>query len=398
MTGPDTSIDLRLNPRVIAAPAAGAVRAELARLGFAGDVRDLAPPRMETLAVVLEGLSAAEAYDLRARWAACGAAVLVAGDPFASAPVPAVVTATREQFEKGAAACAGFGPGEALARAVRAFDAVPAPVAGLEFGTKTHVMGILNVTPDSFSDGGRFADPAAAVAQGERLAGEGAALLDIGGESTRPGAEPVGAEEETRRVVPVIRELAKRVKVPLSVDTAKAAVARAALDAGAALVNDVTGLRGDAGMASLVAERGVPVVVMHIRGTPRTMQANPSYRDVVGEICGWLRESVEIARNAGVAAGRIVVDPGIGFGKTVEHNLEILHRLREFRTLGRPLLLGVSRKSFLGKLTGLEVDRRAGVSAAAGVWSALSGADFLRAHDVRETVDALKIVDAVRTG
>ena len=387
--------EIRLNPRVVAATSAASLRAELSRLGFPGDVRDLAPPRLAGMAVAIENLAPAEAFELRARWAAGGGEVLIAGDPFSAAAVPAVVTGSREQFEK---ALAGSGAAAVLARAVRLFHAIPAPVAGLEFGRRTHLMGIVNVTPDSFSDGGKFESAAAAIAQGERLAQAGASILDVGGESTRPGAEPVGAEEEKRRVLPVVAALAKKLRVPVSIDTTKAEVARAALDAGAAMVNDISGLRFDAAMAPLVAERGAPAVVMHMKGTPRTMQQGPQYRDPVAEICAWLRESLEAASRAGIPEDRLIVDPGIGFGKTMEHNLEILARLREFRTLGRPILVGVSRKSFLGKLTGLDAPARALPSAGAAAWCIAQGADILRVHDVEETESVRKVVDAIARG
>jgi dihydropteroate synthase len=388
-----TPDETRLNPRVVAAASTASLKAELSRLGFPGDVRDLAPARLARVAVAIENLAPAEAFELRARWAAGGGEVLIAGDPFSMASVPALVTGTREQFEKSTA-----GIESVLSRAVRLFHAIPAPVGGLEFGRRTHLMGIVNVTPDSFSDGGKFATADAAVAQGEKLVAAGASILDVGGESTRPGAEPVGAEEEKRRVLPVVAALAKKLKVPLSIDTTKAEVARAALDAGAAMVNDISGLRGDPGMAALVAERGVPAVVMHMKGTPRTMQQSPKYSDPVAEICGWLRESLAAAGKAGIPEEKLIVDPGIGFGKTMEHNLEILARLREFRTLGRPLLVGVSRKSFLGKLTGLEAPDRALPSAGAAAWCIAQGADILRVHDVEETETVRIVVDAIARG
>lgn len=259
-------------------------------------------------------------------------------------------------------------------------------------------MGVVNVTPDSFSDGGKFAAPEAAIAHGERLAAAGATILDVGGESTRPGAEPVGAEEEKRRVLPVIEALAKRLHVPVSIDTTKAEVARAALDAGAAIVNDISGLRFDEGMAPLVAKRGVPAVVMHIRGTPRTMQQSPQYRDPVAEICAWLRESLAIAARAGIAEDRLIIDPGIGFGKALEHNLEILGRLREFRTLGRPVLVGVSRKAFIGKLSGMPAESRAIPSAGTAGWCIAQGADAVRVHDVEETESIRKVLDSIMRG
>ncbi|MEK7470315.1 MAG: dihydropteroate synthase [Planctomycetota bacterium] len=385
-----TPDEIRLNPRVVAAASTASLKAELSRLGFPGDVRDLAPARLARIAVAIENLVPAEAFELRARWAAGGGEVLIAGDPFSTAAVPAVVTGTREQFEK-----SRTGLEAVLANAVRLFHSTPAAVGGLDFGRRTHLMGIVNVTPDSFSDGGKFASAEAAIAQGERLVQAGASVLDIGGESTRPGAEPVGAEEEKRRVLPVVAALAKRVRVPVSIDTTKAGVARAALDAGAAMVNDISGLRGDAAMAALVAERGVPAAVMHMKGTPRTMQQAPQYRDPVAEICAWLRESLAAAARAGIPEERLIVDPGIGFGKAMEHNLEILARLREFRTMGRPLLVGVSRKSFLGKLTGLEAPDRSLPSSGAAAWCIAQGADILRVHDVQETETVRKVIDAI---
>src|SRR5688500_18508416 len=217
------------------------------------------------------------------------------------------------------------------------------------------LMGIVNVTPDSFSDAGLFLDPDAAIEHGLRLADEGADILDVGGESTRPGAEPVPEHEELDRVIPVIEGIrAANETVRISIDTSKAAVAAAALDAGAAYVNDVTALRGDPDMAPLVAERGVDVCLMHMLGTPRTMQAEARYDDVVADVKAFLAERIEAATAEGIARERIEIDPGIGFAKTIDHNLELLHRLRELTELGRPLVLGTSRKSFLGKITGRE--------------------------------------------
>lgn len=255
-------------------------------------------------------------------------------------------------------------------------------------------MGVVNVTPDSFSDGGLYLDPAAALAHGEELVAAGATILDVGGESTRPGAEPVPAEEELRRVVPVVKALAE-VGARTSVDTSKAAVAGAALDAGATIVNDVTALRGDAEMAALCAERGATVVLMHMRGTPRTMQADPTYADVVAEVGEFLAQRVEAAQAAGIDAERIWLDPGIGFGKTAEHNLELLCRLGELRELGRPLVVGTSRKSFIGRLDGSAADQRLGGTIASSVLAAFAGADVLRVHDVAELAEAMKLAAAV---
>jgi dihydropteroate synthase len=254
-------------------------------------------------------------------------------------------------------------------------------------------MGVVNVTPDSFSDGGRYLDAGAAIRHGEKLLRDGAGILDIGGESTRPGAEPVGEAEELRRVVPVVEALAGR--GVLSIDTSKAVVAEAAIDAGASIVNDVTALQGDPEMAGLCAERGVGVVLMHMPGDPRTMQDDPRYDDVVDDIKGFLVERVEFAVAAGIAEKRVWVDPGIGFGKTLEHNLELLRRLGELRELGRPLVIGASRKSFIGKVDGSSVEDRIGGSLASAVVAAAEGADVLRVHDVAETAQALAVTKAV---
>lgn len=255
-------------------------------------------------------------------------------------------------------------------------------------------MGVVNVTPDSFSDGGLYLDAEAAIEHGRELAEQGAEILDVGGESTRPGAEAVTTEEELRRVEPVVAGLAGA-DAQVSVDTSKAAVAAAALDAGAAIVNDVTALRGDPEMAGLCAERGAGVVLMHMRGDPRTMQDEPRYEDVVDEVKGFLAERVEAAVAAGIAAERIWLDPGIGFGKTAVHNLELLRRLGELGELGRPLVVGTSRKSFIGRADGSPVDDRLGGTIASSVLAAAEGAEVLRVHDVAEVHQALVLADAV---
>jgi dihydropteroate synthase len=252
-------------------------------------------------------------------------------------------------------------------------------------------MGVLNVTPDSFSDGGSFLEPSAAVAHAVQMAADGADLIDVGGESTRPGAEPVPADEELRRVVPVLERIADSVRTPRSIDTSKAVVARAAIAAGASFVNDVTALRGDPETAAVVAESGVEVCLVHMRGEPRSMQDDPRYGDVVSEVKAFLEERLAHAVAEGVPEERIWLDPGIGFGKTLEHNLELLRRLGEIAQIGRPLVVGASRKRFLGALTGRrEADRLAG-SLAAAVVAFERGASMLRVHDVPETRDALAV-------
>jgi dihydropteroate synthase len=259
------------------------------------------------------------------------------------------------------------------------------------------LMGVVNVTPDSFSDGGLFLDPERAIAHGRRLAAEGADLLDVGGESTRPGAEAVDAEVELERTAPVVAELAGDggLGIPVSIDTSKTAVAAAALDRGAAIVNDVTALRGDPALAGLCAERDCEVVLMHMQGSPRTMQADPSYDDVVDDVRAFLAERIEAAVGAGIDERRIWVDPGIGFGKTVEHNLELLRRLDELGELGRPIVIGTSRKRFLGAITGREVGERLGATVASNALALAAGADVFRVHDVaaaRQALDAAAVI------
>jgi dihydropteroate synthase len=268
----------------------------------------------------------------------------------------------------------------------------------IDMARRTAVMGIVNVTPDSFSDGGKFFDADMAAAHGVRLEEEGADVVDVGGESTRPGAEPVPAEEEIRRVVPVIRKLRAKIKIPISIDTVKSEVARAALDAGADIVNDVSALRVDAAMAALVAREVVPIILMHMQGTPRTMQQNPAYADVVSEVAGFLKERSDYAARCGIAEENTIIDPGIGFGKNLEHNLALLHGLPALAALGLPLLVGASRKAFIGRLLDVGAEERLEGSLAAAVAAALAGANMIRVHDVKEAVRALCIADAVRFG
>jgi dihydropteroate synthase len=258
-------------------------------------------------------------------------------------------------------------------------------------------MGILNVTPDSFSDGGRFFARECAVDQALRMAEEGADIIDIGGESSRPGAHPVALEEELRRVVPVLQALVKQTEVVLSVDTMKAKVAEAALGEGAEMVNDISALRADPDMAPLVAKAAVPVVLMHMRGNPQTMQEGVCYRDLMGEILAFLSERIEWARAAGVAENRMIVDPGIGFGKSVARdNFTILRNLGELRCLGRPLLVGPSRKAFLGALLNLPVEEREEATAAAVAAAVLHGANIVRVHEVKKMKRVVEVAQAIR--
>jgi dihydropteroate synthase len=277
-------------------------------------------------------------------------------------------------------------------------DVLVWPSGRLDFSAGCLVMGILNVTPDSFSDGGLFLDAGQAVEQGLRMASEGAAIIDVGAESTRPGSSQVPAEEQIRRAVPVIRALAGQVRVPISIDTHDVEVARAALDAGAALVNDITALEDDR-LASLVCTRQVSIVLMHMKGTPATMQAHPSYQDVVGEVLAFLVERGAKARAFGVARERIFIDPGIGFGKTAEHNLTLLGNLDRLVGTGYRVLVGPSRKRFIGQITGRQEPReRVFGTAAVVALCAAAGVSVVRVHDVGAMVDVVKMVRALKQG
>jgi dihydropteroate synthase len=269
----------------------------------------------------------------------------------------------------------------------------------LDFDKKTAVMGILNVTPDSFSDGNHYFDQGRAVEHALQMVEEGADIIDIGGESTRPGAETVTQYEELRRVIPVIDAIAGKISVPISIDTYKASVAGTALEAGASIINDISGLRFDPDMSKVAAQAGVPVIMMHIKGTPRDMQKDPVYSDLIKEIMDYLRDSVGIAETAGVDRSRIVIDPGIGFGKTFEHNLQILKNLASFNALELPILVGVSRKAFIGKILGGAVpDERLEGTAAAVAISVMNGASIVRVHDVKEMTKVVKVADAIKRG
>ena len=257
-------------------------------------------------------------------------------------------------------------------------------------------MGVLNVTPDSFSDGGRFATVEAAVERARAMVAEGAEMIDIGGESTRPGSQPVPAEEQIRRVGPVIERIAT-LPATISIDTTRAAVAQAVLDAGAAVVNDISAGRDDPALLPLVAQRGCPIILMHMQGTPATMQQAPHYQDVVAEVAAFLRERVEAAAAAGVDRGRILIDPGIGFGKLLTHNLELLRRQRELiDAVGRPAVIGTSRKGFIGKITGVEQpDQRLFGTAAAVAWTVANGAAVVRVHDVKAMQQVVAMTRAI---
>lgn len=265
------------------------------------------------------------------------------------------------------------------------------------FLKKTYIMGIINVTPDSFFDGGKYFNFQKAVDHAFRLIDEGADILDIGGESTRPGAEPVSIDEELRRVIPVIEAISKRISIPISIDTYKARVAEEAIKAGATIINDISGLRFDPAMSAIASKYKVPVIVMHIKGTPKDMQKNPYYEALIPEIIEYLRDSVIIAKQAGVDENMIIIDPGIGFGKLPEHNLTIIKNLREFSNLGKPLLIGVSRKSFIGKVLNESLpEKRLEGTASAVAISVINGANIVRVHDVGFMAKVVKMADAIK--
>lgn len=286
-----------------------------------------------------------------------------------------------------------------IASLLASYEADPPPIkAGklkMSFGKRTYIMGILNVTPDSFSDGGKYYSVDAAAERALQMEKDGADIIDIGGESTRPGAKRVSAREERGRVIPVIKKLKGKLKIPISIDTTKSAVARSALEAGARIINDISGLHFDYKIAKVAADFKAPLIIMHIQGRPRTMQKDPRYGDLIAEMLEYFSRGIKIARSAGVLEERIIIDPGIGFGKTLEHNLEILKRLKEFKSLGRPISVGVSRKSFIGKLLNAPVDGRLEGTQAAVCASIMNGADIVRVHDVLQVAKAAKVADSI---
>lgn len=266
----------------------------------------------------------------------------------------------------------------------------------LLFSKRAYVMGILNVTPDSFSDGGKFLDKAAAVRRGLEMARDGADIIDVGGESTRPGAWDITLDEELKRVIPVIEALSAKIDIPISIDTRKAMVADLAIKAGAAIINDVSGLKNDPDMAVAAAKNNAALILMHMKGTPRNMQKRPRYKSLIKDIISDLKKAIGLAKRAGVDENKIMIDPGIGFGKTAEHNLEILNRLGEFKRLGRPICIGTSRKSFIGKISKKDdpADRLIG-TIASSVIAIVNGADIIRVHDVREAHEAAIVASSV---
>lgn len=372
-------------------------------------------PKARHYLIGLEGVPAPLAHILKEAFLAHGCDAVVDRDLITGrvAHTRVVLCGTRNQFQRVIVGLVEQGSRcETLAKeieaAIRHFDSpalVPEPEHAADprlarlfegIGNRTLVMGILNVTPDSFSDGGLFADKDSAVQHAVRMVEEGADVIDVGGQSTRPGSQPIPVEQEIDRVVPVIRELASRLDVPISVDTYVAEVAKAALDSGALMINDISAASFDPDMPDLIAERQCPAILMHIKGTPMDMQLNPRYDDLMGEICAFLRERVRAVVEAGADEKRLMIDPGFGFGKTVEHNLEILRRLGELRSLGRPVVVGTSRKSTIGKVLGdLPVGERLEGTAATVTLCIARGADIVRVHDVKQMARVARMTDAV---
>jgi dihydropteroate synthase len=285
---------------------------------------------------------------------------------------------------------------EAIKNITRTHYAIRCRKRKLILGKRTLLMGVLNVTPDSFSDGGIFFDKKKAVAHGLRMVEDGADMIDVGGESTRPGSKPVEQEEELRRVIPVIESLGKEVEVPISIDTNKAVVAQRAIEAGAQIINDISGLHYEPSLAQVAAREDAPLVLMHIRGTPETMQRAVHYDSLFSDIIRYLKDSIQIAESAGLDPGQIIIDPGIGFGKTVEDNLLILKHLYEFRILGKAILVGTSRKSFIGEILNAEVENRLEGTLSSIAVGVLNGAHLIRSHDVLQTKRAIAVADAIR--
>lgn len=263
----------------------------------------------------------------------------------------------------------------------------------IDLRTRTHLMGIVNVTPDSFSDGGKYFSPERAMTRALTLVDEGADIIDIGGESSRPGSEPIAADEELSRVIPVIDGIRQQSDIPISIDTTKSIVAGEALKHGATIINDISALRFDDAMVDVASKYHVPVILMHMQGMPKTMQTNPTYHNVVGEIKLFFDERISFARSKGIDC--LIIDPGIGFGKTLKHNLQLLHRLVEFHSLGYPLLVGTSRKSFIGQLTADAVGNRLGGSIASNILGIIAGAHVLRVHDVKQMKQAMTVTEAI---
>jgi dihydropteroate synthase len=392
--------------RVLALSCRTDLDAELGRVGADPACWPIFAAKAETVIVKLDDLSVATANILKQTALLCGADCAVHSQVITGRVrrSDALLFGTRRQLAAvadrlgGQPECAArLAPGlrEQLSRQAASGVTLRVGSRTIDLAQRTRVMGIVNVTPDSFSDGGRFLEPERAVEQALKLEAEGADFLDLGAESTRPGARPVEPVEQMRRLRPVLRGLRGRCRVPISVDTMSARVARAAADEGAAMVNDVSGLSADGAMARTVKRYCLACVMMHMKGEPRTMQRRPAYSDLMGEIVGTMGSAVDRALAAGIERDRLVVDPGIGFGKSFEHNHEILRRLSELRSLGLPVMVGPSRKAFIGAITGEQADTRLEGTIAACLLAAVAGASIVRVHDVGPVRRALAVADAV---
>ncbi len=404
---PEGTVRSRFKVRALTVRSLEDARRHLDRLAPSQEGYAIMLPKMVHHLVAVEGLDARAANILKQNMLSLGGEASLPREVFKfdGSTTSCIISGTRRQFRDllGKLVNQPFGlrrlAGE-IEGLLRELDGEGVRVLRIgsrsyDLSRRTLIMGIVNVTPDSFSDGGLFFDRDSAVREALRQAEEGADILDIGGESTRPGSDFIPLDEELRRVIPVVEEVASRTDVPISVDTTKSQVARRALRAGASMVNDIGAMRLDPEMAEVVAEAGVPVCLMHMQGLPKDMQENPHYEDLMGEISSFLLERVEQAEKAGIDRSRIILDPGIGFGKTLEHNLEIIRRLGELRSLGHPVLLGPSRKSFIGRILDLPAGERLEGTAAAVALGIACGADILRVHDVREMARVARVADAV---
>lgn len=400
-------IKSRFNLRILTVRSLEDARRHLQQLAPSSEGYAIMLPKLVHHLVKVEGLDTRAANILKQNMLSLGGEVSLPREVFSfdGSVTSCIISGTRRQFGDllGKLSQQPFGLrrlAAELGRLLRMLDGEEERMLQIgsrrfDLARRTLVMGIVNVTPDSFSDGGLFFDRDSAVREALRQVEEGADILDIGGESTRPGSDFIPLEEELRRVIPVVEEVISRTDTPVSVDTTKAEVARQALQAGAAMINDIGAMRLDPRMAEVAAEAKVPICLMHMQGLPRDMQENPHYDDLMGEIASFLRERAETAEEAGIERSRIIIDPGIGFGKTVEHNLEIIRRLPELKGLGYPLLLGPSRKSFIGRVLDLPVDERLEGTAAAVALGIAGGADMVRVHDVREMVRVARMADAL---
>ncbi|HDP69728.1 MAG TPA: dihydropteroate synthase [Actinobacteria bacterium] len=402
-------VELSHNVRVLILNSQGDIRNALKEVGVDSKGLKIMAPKAIFRTIKLEGLDARQANVLKQEMLSCGGEAAISKTVYdlTKECTDAILMGTIAQLVR---LCKKlmrqpFGLemiSKEIGNALKNYDikthVIKTGKFELDLSERTHIMGILNVTPDSFSDGGSYLDTAAAISRGISMVEEGADIIDIGGESSRPGAEGVGLREEIERVVPVIKELACEIDCPISIDTYKTEVAERALEAGAAIVNDISGLRMGKEIPELVAKTGTLLVIMHMQGTPQTMQKSPHYECVMGEIMSFLRIQAEVALKAGVQKDKIIIDPGIGFGKTREHNLEIMRKIPELKSLGYSILMGTSRKSFIGTTLGLPVEDRLEGTAATVAYSIVQGANIVRVHDVKEMVRVARMTDAMVRG